>query len=364
MTQKKIGLGMRTIKTGLAIWLAFLVCDLLNFENGGLAAITTIVAVQPSLKSSMKTVKNQVVATFFGCILAVIVAYYFHGSYTAIALSAVLAIMICVQLKLKESISLLLVTIILIGQTPLDNFELVILQRISMIAIGLCIGFSLNLLLLPQHSNRFYDELNVLRKDFEQLYYDCITDLLQEEHMERQQMQGRIRKLRDEIQQVRNIYQYSAESQVHLDRNKEDDEIYLERRMINAVNSNLERLIEIHRSIILAPQTEENLFLRQTIHHYLEFVLEEHQQIFAYLIENKPLGQLCNVTFDRQAEDPEKLIMDLLDDLTDLQPLHYWNMLIEAERILFKSWGLVQVKRKILGEIQGEVREEDLYRLQ
>ena len=113
------GLGMRTMKTALAIWLAFWVCDLLQFQNSALAAITTIVAVQPSLKGSMTTIKNQLIATSFGCCLAIIVAYYFHGSYTAIAVSAVLAIMLCVQLNLKESIVLLLVTIILIGQTPL-----------------------------------------------------------------------------------------------------------------------------------------------------------------------------------------------------------------------------------------------------
>ena len=117
----KWGVGMRTLKTAFAIWLAFLTCDLLDYPNGALAAITTIVAVQPSLKGSLTTIKNQLIATTFGCTLAVIVAYYFQGSYTAIAISAVLAIAICVRLNLKDSISLLLVTIILIGQTPVDT---------------------------------------------------------------------------------------------------------------------------------------------------------------------------------------------------------------------------------------------------
>lgn len=116
------GMGMRTLKTALAIWLAFGVCDLLQFSNGTLAAITTIVAVQPSLKGSMTTIKNQLIATTFGCGLAVVVAYYFHGSYTAIAISAILAIVLCVRLNLKDSIVLLLVTIILIGQTSAGKF--------------------------------------------------------------------------------------------------------------------------------------------------------------------------------------------------------------------------------------------------
>ena len=145
---------------------------------------------------------------------------------------------------------------------------------------------------------------------------------------------------------------------------KEDDEIYLERRMINAVNSNLERLIEIHRSIILAPKTAENLAMRETIYQYLRFVYNEHKQIFDYLINEKTIASVCNVTFDTQAEDVEKLMMTQLNKMENLQPLHYWNMLIEAERILYKCWSLVQVKRKILGEVKGELQEEDLYRLQ
>ena len=53
------GLGMRTMKTALAIWLAFWVCDLLQFQNSALAAITTIVAVQPSLRSEEHTSELQ-----------------------------------------------------------------------------------------------------------------------------------------------------------------------------------------------------------------------------------------------------------------------------------------------------------------
>ncbi|MBQ5369608.1 MAG: hypothetical protein IIU56_05310 [Peptococcaceae bacterium] len=64
--QHKWGMGMRTLKTAFAIWLAFLVCDLLKYPNGALAAITTIVAIQPSLKGSLTTIKNQLVATTFG----------------------------------------------------------------------------------------------------------------------------------------------------------------------------------------------------------------------------------------------------------------------------------------------------------
>lgn len=362
--KKKLGLGMRTLKTGLAIWLAFWFCDLLGFPNGGLAAITTIVAIQPSLRSSLKTIKNQLIATIFGCILAVVVAYYFHGSYTAIAISAILAIVLCVRLNLKESISLLLVTIILIGQTPLDNFWIAIFQRISMIMIGLGIGFSLNLLLRPHHDERLYAYMNVLRHDYEAMYEECIKDLHREEHLSKDDMQKRIMKLRDGIQNARNIYQYSEDSRLHRGKEEASDLLYLERRMINALSSNLERLIEIHRSIVLAPKDQQYEALRPVVHDYLEFILHTQQNIFDYLLFDEPLADACNISFAQKADDVEKLMLGMLQNIEDLQPLHYWNMVIEGERILYKNWTLIQIKKKILGEVAGQVREEDLYRLQ
>ena len=286
----KWGLGMRTLKTAFAIWLAFLVCDLLEYPNGALAAITTIVAVQPSLKGSLTTIKNQLIATTFGCTLAVIVAYYFQGSYTAIAISALLAIMLCVRFNLKESISLLLVTIILIGQTPMENFNIVVIQRVSMILIGLFIGFSLNFILRPRHKIRLMEHIDELRTEFEQMYRDCADDLQREEHIDKAHMQERVIAFRDKIQETRNIYQLSVESKLDYNEKTARDELYLARRTINALASNLERLVEIHRSIVLAPETENSHIIRQHVYQYLMEVLYNHQRIYEHILYDKPIS--------------------------------------------------------------------------
>lgn len=366
MQRHKWSLGMRTIKTAFAIWLAFWICDLLHYPNGALAAITTIVAIQPSLKGSLTTIKNQLVATTFGCTMAVIVAYYFQGSYTAIAISALLAIVLCVRFHLKESISLLLVTIILIGQTPLENFNVAVLQRVSMILIGLFIGFSLNFVLRPRHKTRLLEHIDDLRNDFEQLYRDCATDLTRSTHIDKAQVQDRVIALRDKIQETRNIYQLSIDSKLDYDEKTARDELYLARRSINALASNLERLVEIHRSIVLVPEMENSDCMRQHVYQYLMEILYNHQRIYEYILYDE---QICEEdmlrTIDCREIQLETEMVQMLKNMDNLLPLHYWNITVEAERIMYKTWNLTRIKREINGEgLDVEEKIEELYRLQ
>jgi len=362
----KWGVGMRTLKTAFAIWLAFLVCDLLEYPNGALAAITTIVAVQPSLKGSLTTIKNQLIATTFGCTLAVIVAYYFQGSYTAIAISAVLAIAICVRFNLKDSIILLLVTIILIGQTPADNFNIAVGQRVSMILIGLFIGFSLNFILRPRHKNRLMEHIDKLRSEFEALYRDCASDLQRNTHMDKAQMQERVIALRDKIQETRNIYKLSVDSKLEYDEKNARDELYLARRTINALASNLERLVEIHRSIVLAPETENSESIRQHVYQYLMEILYNHQRIYEHILYDKPFSNDNMLrTIDCREIQLENEMMQMLNNMDNLLPLHYWNITVEAERIMYKTWNLTRIKHEVNGEVVEDEEEiEEMYRLQ
>ena len=366
MHPEKWGMGMRTIKTAVAIWLAFWVCDLLQYPNAALAAITTIVAVQPSLKGSMTTIKNQLVATSFGCILAVFVAYYFQGSYTAISVSAILAIAICVRLNLKDSITLLLVTIILIGQTPLENFNIAVIQRVSMILIGLSIGLSLNFVFRPRHKTRLMEHIDELRTEFEQMYRDCAADLQRNEHIDKEHMQERVIAFRDKIQEARNIYQLSVDSKLDYNEKTARDELYLARRTINALASNLERLVEIHRSIVLAPETENSHIIRQHVYQYLMEILYNHQRIFESLLHDQPFSDDDMLrTINCREIQLENEMMQMMKGMDNLLPLHYWNITVEAERIMYKTWNLTRIKHEIKGEQVETLDEiEEMYRLQ
>ena len=361
------GLGMRTLKTALAIWIALSVCEVLHFENSALAAITAVAAVQPSLKGTMRTTKNQLIATSFGCILSALVAYFFHGTAWAISLIAIIAIILCVRLHLKDSIVLLLVTIILISQTPLDNFETAIIQRISMIVIGLFIGMILNIILIPKHENRLLEHLTKLHKEYEDFFLVCIDDLKRDtSSMEREEVQEKVLHLRESIQEARNILKLSEDSQISYDEPREKDQLYLDRRMINALASNLERLIEIHRSIMLAPKEPQYKELRMFINNYLNLVLANHRKIYTEILEKRlsPAADASIEPFMSREDAMEDKMMALIRDAEDLLPLHYWNMTIEGERIMFKTWNLTRIYHEIRGEKVFHEAVNEYYKLQ
>ena len=60
----------------------------------------------------------------------------------------------------------------------------------------------------------------------------------------------------------------------------------------------------------------------------------------------------------------KRQMLAMLQDMDDLLPLHYWNMVVEAERIMFKTWNLSCIKHEIRGEQMAAEDMEDLYRLQ
>ncbi|MBO5301620.1 MAG: hypothetical protein J6A81_05320, partial [Peptococcaceae bacterium] len=269
---------------------------------------------------------------------------------------------------LKDSISLLLVTIILIGQTPVDNFNLAVGQRVSMILIGLLIGVSLNLIFRPRHNTRLMEHIDELRTEFEQLYRDCASDLQREEHIDKAVMQERVIALRDKIQETRNIYKLSVDSQLDYDEKNTKDELYLARRTINALASNLERLVEIHRSIVLAPETENSDTIRQHVYQYLMEILYNHQRIYEYILFGKSVSdEEMMRTIDCREIQLENEMMQMLKNMDNLLPLHYWNITVEAERIMYKTWNLTRIQHEILGEdtgLHGHDEIEEMYRLQ
>ncbi len=65
-------IGARTIKTGLVVTLTILLVNVLEtklditaYNIAGMAAITAIIGMQPSIRGSLETFRNRLIATFY-----------------------------------------------------------------------------------------------------------------------------------------------------------------------------------------------------------------------------------------------------------------------------------------------------------
>lgn len=343
----KLKLGMRTIKTGLGIYLAFLICEIVGYAGGTLAAITAVVGMQPSLKDSLNTIRNQILATLIGCIFAIVVAYYFNGSLIMLAIGAIITIYLCLILGWQDSITLAIITLILIGDAPADDFFSVVQYRVLSILLGLSIAFALNIIMPPKHTHRLLEKVEELRHAFEEFYHRCVDDIINTSQQSKQEVKDKAQNIKNILEETRSIYVLSIDSKIGYDPKHEKDSYFIIRRAINAIQSNLERLLELHRSIILAPNDEEYRELRQDIHSYLKSIFYYHQKIYDYILYDKPLEKRIHFEFTEKEKQLERKIIDLVNHAYDLGPMHYYNMLSEGQRIMNKAWTLAEEKAKI-----------------
>jgi uncharacterized membrane protein YgaE (UPF0421/DUF939 family) len=338
---------MRTLKTGLGIYLAFLICELLGFAGGTLAAITAVVGMQPSLKDSLNTIRTQVLATLIGCTFAIVVAYYFNGSLIMLAVGAIITIYLCLTMGWQDSITLAIITLILIGDAPTDNFFSVVKYRVLSIILGLSIAFALNIIIPPKHSYRLLEKVEELRHTFEEFYHRCVDDIINTTQQSKQKVKDDTQNIRNIIEEARSIYVLSVNSKIGNDSKKEQDSYYIIRRAINAIQSNLERLLELHRSIVLAPNKEDFQDLRQDIHGYLKSIFFYHQKIYDYILYDKPMEKRTLSQFTEKEKQLENKIIALVNQASDLEPMHYYNILSEAQRIMNKAWSIAEEKERL-----------------
>ena len=256
-------IGARTVKTGLAVTLTIVLVNILETRIGnlgynlaGMAAITAIIAMQPTIKGSLKTFRNRVVATFIGTVITLALAFTLGLNAFYLGLGSIAIVLICLALGLNESIRFALITLVALGihHNGFDIMEVV--YRVAGMLIGLTISTGLNIAFLPpDYTDNLKIKINDLRVKFEHLYEKVINDLLREDKIGKDTIKDERQIIRDELDDARGVYSLLAED-IFLTRDSLPSKkmiIKKYRRSINAIQSNLERLTAMHRSIVFMP---------------------------------------------------------------------------------------------------------------
>lgn len=327
-------IGARTIKTGLAVTLTILLVNILeiridNVDNivAAMAAITAIIGMQPSIKGSLETFKNRVIATLIGSLVALALALTIGFNAFYLGLGSIVIILICLKLEQNESISFALITLVAIGVYNNDFSIMLVIYRVSGLLIGLTVSTGLNILFLPpDYTEDLKHKINDLQIKFEHLYEKIINDLLREEKVETQIIKDERQIIRDELDNAREIYALLNED--ILSKDKEMLKKYL--RSINAIQSNLETLTTIHRGIVYMPHGPQYSELGQELYEYLKYLLNLHRQIYTYISLDKDY-QYVEENID--AEELRKKIVRLIKLDSSEEVFEYYNVYFEAMRI-------------------------------
>lgn len=147
-------IGLRTVKTALAVALALLFADLRGSPAPIFAAIGAIVAMNRTLGDAVQSCLTQFAGILLGAGFGAVFVNLFEGArYFGVAFGIVGLILLCVELKLQFAVPLACIVFVSICLSPADGAFLYGLNRLLDTSIGLGVALVINILLKP-YNNR------------------------------------------------------------------------------------------------------------------------------------------------------------------------------------------------------------------
>jgi uncharacterized membrane protein YgaE (UPF0421/DUF939 family) len=199
----------------------------------------------------------------------------FGNSHFIIGLAAVLVITLNLKLKLENTISLSLVTLIAIMETPGEDFIQFALIRFSTIMLGVVSAFIVNLVFLPpRYENKLYYKNTTLSEEITKW-----IRLSTRHASEHQLLKADIEKMREGLIKLDQLYLMYREERDYFKNNKlaKSRKLVIYRQMINTTKKSLETLKRLHRY-----ENEFNqmpIDFQEVLQHQLDCLINHHEQV-------------------------------------------------------------------------------------
>lgn len=164
--------GARILKTGLAVTITMLICNLLKFEPAFFGAVSAVINMQPSIFLSIKTAKEQILVHILGVTAGLSVGYLFGGNALSMGLVTILIIAGYLKLKLQDGITMGIVAAAFVLSSGSEQFLPQALARTAVIFTGLSVAMLVNIFLWPpRYRERFREKLK--ESNLETVRYFC-----------------------------------------------------------------------------------------------------------------------------------------------------------------------------------------------
>lgn len=153
-------IGARIIKSGIAVSITVLICQLLNLEPALFGAVSAVVNVQPSVYLTFRIARDQIAVHLLGVIVGMVLGYTLGGNPVSMGLASVLVIFLCLRLKLNQNILMGIVACLFVLSSSTDQFLYHALSRSAIIFIGLTVALIINITILrPRYGQLWTDKL-------------------------------------------------------------------------------------------------------------------------------------------------------------------------------------------------------------
>ncbi|CEI84595.1 membrane protein [Oceanobacillus oncorhynchi subsp. incaldanensis] len=152
----EFNIGPRMLKTGLAVTLTLLITRIFDMEYAVIAAIASVIAMQPSIMRSFNYIKEVVIANSVGATLAILGVFLLGSHPISVGAVVILSIAINIKLGLTKTVNLTVLTIVsMMVASQGDHINFVyILSRVSLVAIGVVSAFIVNVFVNPPNHQK------------------------------------------------------------------------------------------------------------------------------------------------------------------------------------------------------------------
>lgn len=197
----KVHIGLRTIKTTVAIVIAMIIVDYLGASASKLifAMLGAMAAVQPTFRDSVDSCLAQIVGVLFGAIASIVLLALPVPPLVATAIGMILVITLYNVLRIRYSPSLPCFIVVMMCTTPDIHPIGYALERIWDTAIGLGTGMIINTLVFPyDNSRQIHDTVESLDKELIAFLEDMFDgdDILPDADVMSQQVDAMYRQMR------------------------------------------------------------------------------------------------------------------------------------------------------------------------
>ncbi|MGG7164200.1 FUSC family protein [Clostridium ihumii] len=157
-------IGMRNMKTGIAVFLCIVISRLLGFKSPFYSCIAAVICMQSTVETSFEVGKNRMIGTAMGTFIGICFSYIAPNSIIFTCMGVSLIIYICDSLHKNKSISISCIVFIAImtnlnDKSPLEYGTFRFIET----ALGIIIAVLVNKYICPYKEEKISED-KILKK--------------------------------------------------------------------------------------------------------------------------------------------------------------------------------------------------------
>lgn len=146
----RVGIGMRSVKTGLAVFICLVLYSYIPLKEPILAVLVAVSSIQNNIDDSVTFSKNRLIGTFLGTVIGIIYNQIAGQSVIFIALGVIALITLLNKLKQNKSILIAMAVFVSIITGVVQGNPIIYgFNKFANTLLGITIGFLINYFIKP-----------------------------------------------------------------------------------------------------------------------------------------------------------------------------------------------------------------------